>query len=80
LAVEYKGRWSIIEIKLVRSYDVSGEVKAEGVTQVAQYRDKIDGKAPMYRMIFDRRPETKLLPWEKRLSWTHEGEITVVGC
>jgi hypothetical protein len=47
---------------------------------VAEYRDRIDGNAPTYLVIFDRRPETKQKPWEERLSWNSKDSVTVVGC
>ncbi|GHV04423.1 hypothetical protein FACS189485_09790 [Spirochaetia bacterium] len=80
LGVEYNKRWYIIEIKLVHSYDTPEEVKEEGLRQTAMYRDKIDGAAPSYLLIFDRRPEAKQKPWDERLTWTNEGTITVAGC
>jgi hypothetical protein len=36
--------------------------------------------APAYLVIFDRRPETKLKPWEKRITRTTEGTVRVAGC
>jgi hypothetical protein len=80
LGVEYNKRWYIIEIKLVHSYDTPEEIKEEGLRQTAMYRDKIDGAAPAYLLIFDRRPKAKQKSWDERLTWTHEGAITVVGC
>jgi hypothetical protein len=80
LAVEYKDKIYIIEIKLIHSYNSAQEVLEEGLTQIAKYRDKIDVTAPSYLVIFDRRMETKAKPWEERLSWTVEDRIIVVGC
>ena len=80
LAVEFSGRMYIIEIKLVHSYDSPEEVRNEGLGQVARYRDKIDAASPAYLVIFDRRPETKNKPWEERLSWETESDITIVKC
>ncbi|MDR0876743.1 MAG: PD-(D/E)XK nuclease domain-containing protein [Treponema sp.] len=80
LGVEYNKRWYIIEIKLVHSYDSPEEVKQEGLRQTALYRDKTDGAAPAYLLIFDRRPRAKQKSWDERLTWTNEGAITVVGC
>jgi hypothetical protein len=80
LAVEYDKRWYIIEIKLIRSHDSPEEVKAEGRDQIQKYRDRIDPAAPAYLFVFDRRPQTKQLPWEERLSWTHEGNLAVICC
>jgi len=80
LLVEYKGVKAVIEIKLVRSYDTPKEVREEGLQQIAMYRDKAAPSAPAYLMIFDRRKETKTLPWDERISWTEEDGITVLGC
>ena len=80
LLVEYKGVKSIIEIKLIHSYDNPKEVREEGLQQIAMYRDKTAPPAPAYLMIFDRREATKTLPWDERISWTEEGDITVLGC
>jgi hypothetical protein len=80
LAIEYDKRWYIIEIKLLRSHDSPEEVKAEGLRQTEAYRDRIDPAAPAYLFIFDRRPQTKQLPWDERLSWTREGSVTVAAC
>jgi len=80
LAVEYKKRIFIIEIKLVHNYDTPAEVHDEGLVQIQNYRDKIDTAAPAYLVIFDRRPEEKKTPWEQRLTWAVEDGITVVGC
>jgi len=80
IAAEYKGRTHIIEIKLVRSYDSPGEVRGEGLEQVARYRDRIDSAAPAYLVIFDRRTEARARPWDERLTWETLDGITVVGC
>jgi hypothetical protein len=81
LAVEYKKRIYIIEIKLIHSYDTPAEIHEEGLEQIQRYRDKIDKVAPAYLVIFDRRLETRqTIPWEQRLTWAEEGGITVVRC
>jgi hypothetical protein len=80
LAIEYDKRWYIIEIKLIRSYDTPEEVREEGLRQIQTYRDRIDPAAPAYLVVFDRRPQAKQFPWDKRISWTQEGTITVVWC
>jgi len=80
LAVEYKNKIYIIEIKLIYSYNSPTEVRDEGLEQITKYRDKINTSAPSYLLIFDRRPETKGKPWDERLSWKVENEITVIGC
>jgi hypothetical protein len=87
LAVEYMGEWHIIEIKLLRAGRGFESVKAEGLKQVARYRETfvppvgchkhISG---VYLVVFDRRPEAEKSPWDERLSWSKDGEITVLGC
>jgi hypothetical protein len=84
LAVEYKKRIFIIEIKLVHSYDTPAEIQDEGLKQIQKYRDKIDVNAPSYLVIFDRRDSAKKLPWDEKIYWREEavpgGTVTVVGC
>ena len=80
LAVEYKQRAYIIEIKLIHSYDKSDEVKQEGIEQISRYRDRIEKSAPAYLVIFDRRPAAKEKSWDERLTWNAENGITVIGC
>ncbi|MDR1626200.1 MAG: PD-(D/E)XK nuclease domain-containing protein, partial [Spirochaetia bacterium] len=77
LAVEYKGGTSIIEIKVVHSYDTPGLVREEGLEQIRRYRRRIDPAAPAYLVIFDRRPDKP--SWEERLTWEEEQGIVVVG-
>jgi hypothetical protein len=78
LAVEYKGAWNIIEIKLLRRKQSFESVKKEGVSQILQYRERIDPTAPCYLVILDRRPEKP--KWTERLTWEQDRDITVVGC
>jgi hypothetical protein len=84
LAVEYKKRIYIIEIKLVHSYDTLAEIHDEGLVQIQKYRDKTDKAAPAYLVIFDRRPEMKNRPWDEKIYWQEEavpsGTVTVAGC
>ncbi|GHT42480.1 hypothetical protein FACS189443_5540 [Planctomycetales bacterium] len=88
LAIEYKDKWNIIEIKLLRDRQTFEKVKAEGLKQIVGYRDSFssslrmkDGdKIPCYLVIFDQRSEDKKLPWEQRITWNVEGEVTVIGC
>ena len=81
LAVEYHGRWDIIEIKLVkpgRSYEA---VQEEGIRQTLGYRDRFfpnQSPLPCYLVIFDRREEKPV--WSERLKWLAKGGITVIGC
>ncbi|MDR1908993.1 MAG: PD-(D/E)XK nuclease domain-containing protein [Spirochaetaceae bacterium] len=87
LAVEYHDRWYIIEIKLVYSYDTPEAVRKEGLEQIRRYRDLIDPAAAAYLVIFDRRtpprggsPPPDKPGWAERLTWTVDGDVTVVGC
>ncbi|GHT43972.1 hypothetical protein FACS189454_00220 [Planctomycetales bacterium] len=88
LAIEYKDKWNIIEIKLLRDRQTFDKVKAEGLKQIVGYRDSFssslrmkDGdKIPCYLVVFDRRSEDKKLPWDERVTWNVEGEVTVIGC
>jgi hypothetical protein len=78
LAVEYKGAWNIIEIKLLRQGKTFETVMGEGSRQTLGYRDRLSVKANCYLIIFDRRPEK--LSWDERLKWINSESITVVGC
>jgi hypothetical protein len=78
LAVEYRKRWYILEVKLVHSHETPETVQEEGLEQIARYRDRIDAAAPAYLIIFDRRPQAREKSWEERLGWTQEGPVTVL--
>jgi hypothetical protein len=78
LAIEYKGAWNIIEIKLLRKKATFETVKEEGVRQIQQYRDRIDPAASAFLVIFDRRPEKP--DWAERLTWEQDHDVIVVGC
>jgi hypothetical protein len=82
LAVEYAGKCYIIEIKIIYYYDTPEIVREEGLVQIQKYRDKINASAPTYLVIFDRRPQTKELSWDERISWTVDetSRVTVLGC
>ncbi|GHT86409.1 hypothetical protein FACS1894137_11950 [Spirochaetia bacterium] len=80
LAVEYKKKKYIIEVKLLRDTKNPETVKEQGLAQTAKYRDTIDSAAPAYLVLFDRRSESKKNPWDTRLTWAKEKGITVVGC
>lgn len=82
LAVEYAGKYYIIEVKIIYYYDSPAAVREEGLKQIQGYRDKIDSSAPAWLVIFDRRPKAKKLSWDKKISWTVDetGKVTVVGC
>jgi ASC-1-like (ASCH) protein len=80
LFIEYANKGYIIEVKLVHDYDTLKDVKEDGIEQILSYRDKFDKTIPCYLVIFDRRSEGKKLPWEQRITWNVEGEVTAVGC
>jgi type II secretory pathway predicted ATPase ExeA len=80
LFIDFQGAQHIIEIKLIRDYDKPVEVKEDGIEQIFWYRDKVGKNIPCYLLVFDRRSEDKKLPWEQRITWNVEGEVTVVGC
>jgi hypothetical protein len=78
LAIEYRKRWYILEIKLIHNYETSESVEAEGLAQITRYRDRTAANASAYLLVFDRRSQAKELPWEDRLGWKQEGTVTVV--
>jgi hypothetical protein len=85
LAVEYRGGWDIIEVKLLRDRKSLDALEEEGKRQVLRYRESFSplpvGKKKAvgcYLVIFDRRAEKG--SWEERLFWRREGDITVLGC
>jgi len=80
LSIEYKKFRYIIEIKLLRSYHSPIAFRKKGLEQVRKYRDKFSAKTPAYLIIFDRRPESRAKPWDERLYWEEDGDVTVVGC
>ena len=80
LLVEYAGHCYIIEIKLVHWYDSPQTVRKEGLEQIREYRDTFSPDAPAYLVIFDRRPGTKEKPWDERITWEQDGDVTVLGC
>ena len=87
LAVEYKGVWNIVEIKLLRKGRTFEKVKAEGIKQVSRYRETFvppvgyqKNMRGAYLVVFDRRPEDTKPSWEERITWEHEGDVTVIGC
>jgi hypothetical protein len=88
LAVEYRGLWSILEIKLLRQGRTFEAVMEEGLTQTLGYRDRFapytrsnssDTKIPVkcYLLVFDRREEKP--SWSERIKWIDREGITVVG-
>ena len=80
LRIDYNKRHYIIEIKLLRSYNSPESFRKKGLEQVVKYRDRFGSQTPAYLLIFDRRPESKSKPWEERISWELDGDVTVLGC
>jgi hypothetical protein len=80
LEIEYKGHRYIIEIKLIHSYDSPQAVRGEGLEQIRGYRGRIAPDIPSYLIIFDRRPESKQISWDERITWEMDGDVTVLGC
>ncbi|GHU39627.1 hypothetical protein FACS1894190_05170 [Spirochaetia bacterium] len=80
LAVEYKEKIYIIEIKLIYDYISPQTVREDGLTQIRRYRDTINSTAPAYLVVFDRRSPKKKAPWDERIKWDIEGGITILGC
>jgi hypothetical protein len=80
LAIEFRGKVYIIEIKLIYDYSQPEAVREQGLQQIAKYRDTIDSAAPAYLVIFDRRSENKKAAWDERLTWKEDDGIIVVGC
>ncbi|GHU84338.1 hypothetical protein FACS189473_1390 [Spirochaetia bacterium] len=89
LAVEYHGRWHIIEIKLLRQGKSFETLVEEGIRQTLGYRERLsvspgvrpaaDGQPTQcYLVIFDRRVEKA--SWGERLKWIAGDDVTVVGC
>ena len=78
LALHYSNQKYIIEIKLIHDYDTPDAVREEGIRQIVRYRDTIDPSAPSYLAIFDRREQSKTLPWEQKIKWETDNNITIV--
>jgi hypothetical protein len=86
LAVEYKGAWNIIEVKLFKKGKAFDTLMKEGIRQTLEYRDSFspalcanDGlPAKCYLLIFDRRPDKP--SWKERIKWLPGEGITVVCC
>jgi hypothetical protein len=87
LAVEYKGEWNIVEIKLWRKNQTLDRIKAEGLKQVRRYRETFvppvgchKNITGTYLVIFDRRPEDAKPPWDERITREIADDVTVLGC
>ncbi len=79
LAVEWRGVWAVIEIKLVHPQDNLETTIEEGLKQTARYRDTVGAKEA-WLIVFDRRDKSRSLPWEQRLSTRSIDQINVVTC
>ena len=79
LLVEYEGKSFIIEIKILHDYDPPSLVLEEGLEQTRGYRDRMGKGIPCYLVLFDRRSEGKKAPWDERMYWKQEDDVTVVG-
>jgi hypothetical protein len=83
LAIEYRGEWNIIEIKLLRDRQTLAKVRSDGLKQVLAYSERFSlpkTHPPCYLVIFDRRSAKKRPSWKKRLFWEKLPKVTVVGC
>jgi len=79
LAVEWRGVWAVIEIKLVHPQDSLETTIEEGLKQTARYSDTVGAKEA-WLIVFDRRDKSRSLPWEQRLSTRTVDQINVVTC
>jgi hypothetical protein len=80
LGIEYKGYRYIVEIKLVQDHDGPLTVREEGLEQVRRYRDRFAPDAPVFLVIFDRRPKIREKSWDERITWELDGDVTILGC
>jgi RecB family endonuclease NucS len=88
LAIEYRGEWNIIEIKLLKKGQSFETVKAQGIEQILRYHDTFKpscgpSNGPVkgsYLVIFDRRPDARERAWGERLSWETDNGVIIIGC
>jgi hypothetical protein len=82
LLIEYQNARNIIEIKLLRNRQTPEKVRDTGLKQILAYRDTLPAPQPIpcHLIIFDRRDIAKKLPWEQRITWEKQGEVTLLGC
>ena len=79
LALNFNRQWYIIEIKLIHDYQTPELVRSRGIQQIQRYIDTFPYPAiSAFLVIFDRREVSKDLPWEEKIKWETEGEITIV--
>jgi hypothetical protein len=67
LLIRFGGRSNLVEIKLVHPRMGREATCDQGLQQVDRYADRT-GPDTCHLVIFDRRPEQRTAPWEKRLS------------
>ena len=87
LAIEWQGRWSIIEMKLVHPADGRDGTLTASLRPIARYRAATFDGADAFLVVFDRRESARAKPWEERLTWAEHPDpvnpalpaITVVG-
>jgi hypothetical protein len=79
IAVEYKGQWDIIEIKLWRDKQNYDKLRAKGLEQIKGYANKFPRARKLYLVIFDRRTAAASLDWKDKLKWEDADGVTVVG-
>jgi hypothetical protein len=79
LFVEFEGTRNIIEVKILRDKVSPERLLSTGLAQIKRYRDSINPAIPAYLLIFDRRGEEKKAPWEERVTWGVNDNITVIG-
>ena len=80
LCIEYNRYRYIIEIKLIHWYQTPDTVRKKGLEQIRSYRNRFTPDTPAWLVIFDRRKKEDKKPWDERITWEQDGEITVLGC
>ena len=80
LCVRYNDYRYIIEIKLIHWYQTPEDVRKKGLQQIRRYREKFPSDTPTYLFIFDRRKKEDRKPWDERITWEQDGDVTVLGC
>jgi hypothetical protein len=67
LGIRFGGRTNIVEIKLVHPRMGRDATMAQGLEQIARYANTMAADT-RHLVIFDRRPEARVKPWDARLS------------
>ena len=70
----------LYQINNIRLHHSPETFRQKGLEQVLRYRDRFGSQTPIYLIIFDRRPESKSKPWDERISWEQDGDVTVLMC